>query len=488
MADTDKTVFISYRRRVDAYLARAVFANLKEHGYDVFMDVESIDSGTFDTIILNQIAARAHFIVILTPGTLERVKDTGDWLRIEIERALELERNIVPVMTSDFSFGDSKPYLTGTLKNLPRYNGVTIHHDYFDDAMKKLRERFLKKPVYASITPTPSDESDTVRGMVNRLSFMSAPTLTEPSMEENLADYKISRRFVNSGLIKPIQENRATLDELRIEDELARLGFSSVAAPDILTVTTPIQMELVRVPAGEFMMGSDPAIDKDALENEQPQHRLSLTEFYIGKYPVTNAQYSLFVKATDYGIPRHWENDRVPKGKGDHPVVYVSWYDALAFCEWMRGVTGKKFHLPSEAEWEYAARGGPLSKGYLYAGGDDPDEVGWYDKNSGNDTHPTGEKKPNELGIYDMSGNVYERTRSLWGEDRREPDFKYPYDPRDGREDIGALQGIQRVSRGGSFGNIHVGMRCAFRARSFPDYMNDRVGIRVVVSPSDSDL
>ena len=93
MADQEKTVFISYRRDVSAFLARAVFADLKEHGYDVFMDVESIDSGTFDTIILNQIAARAHFIVILAPGTLERLNESGDWLHKEIERALELERN-----------------------------------------------------------------------------------------------------------------------------------------------------------------------------------------------------------------------------------------------------------------------------------------------------------------------------------------------------------------------------------------------------------
>jgi len=184
MADKDKTVFISYQRKVSAFLARAVFANLKDHGFDVFMDVESIDSGTFDTVILNQIAARAHFIVILTPGTLERINEPGDWLRIEIERALELKRNFVPLNSSDFRFEDAKPYLTGKLEDLPRYNSIPIHHAYFEEGMVRLRERFLKEPVYASISPTSAVEGETVRRMVQIMTDQTAPTKTELSAEE----------------------------------------------------------------------------------------------------------------------------------------------------------------------------------------------------------------------------------------------------------------------------------------------------------------
>src|SRR3990172_3335787 len=120
MSDSDKTVFISYRRRVSSFIARSIFLDLRANGYDVFMDVESIDSGTFDTIILNQIAARAHFLIILTPGTLERCNESGDWLRLEIELALKLERNIVPIMTTEFNFDNLKSHLTGKLARLAR--------------------------------------------------------------------------------------------------------------------------------------------------------------------------------------------------------------------------------------------------------------------------------------------------------------------------------------------------------------------------------
>src|SRR5262245_65643379 len=106
MAPPLPSVFLSYRRHVSAFIARAVFLDLRQHGYDVFMDVESIDSGQFDTIILAQIAARAHFLVILTHGTLEGCQEPDDWLRREIECAMELKRNLVPILVNDFHFDD----------------------------------------------------------------------------------------------------------------------------------------------------------------------------------------------------------------------------------------------------------------------------------------------------------------------------------------------------------------------------------------------
>src|SRR5262245_56934339 len=102
MAESQPTVFLSYRRNVSAFIARAVFQDLRQHGYDVFMDVESIDSGQFETIILNQIAARGHFLVILTPGTLDRCHEPDDWLRREIEHAIALGRNVIPILVNEF--------------------------------------------------------------------------------------------------------------------------------------------------------------------------------------------------------------------------------------------------------------------------------------------------------------------------------------------------------------------------------------------------
>jgi len=141
---TQETVFISYRRSVGSYLTRAVYYNLKYHGYDVFMDVESINSGMFDTSILNAIEERKHFLIICTPGTFDRINEPGDWLRREIEHALKHNRNIVPIKTPDFDFDDTtRQLLKGKIKPLSRYNPVSVPHDYFEAAMERLRTRFL---------------------------------------------------------------------------------------------------------------------------------------------------------------------------------------------------------------------------------------------------------------------------------------------------------------------------------------------------------
>jgi hypothetical protein len=105
---SDNTVFISYRRSVSAFIARAVFQDLRYHEFDVFMDVESIDAGEFDAVILNQIAARTHFVVILTPGAVERCLEPDDWRRREVEYAMQLERNIVPLLVNNFDFCDAE--------------------------------------------------------------------------------------------------------------------------------------------------------------------------------------------------------------------------------------------------------------------------------------------------------------------------------------------------------------------------------------------
>jgi len=182
---THNTVFISYRRSVSAYIARAIYYDLKQNGYDVFMDVESIDSGQFDTIILRQIEARAHFLIICTPGTFERVTESGDWLRREIEYALDNGRNIVPIITADFKFAkETNALLTGKLADLPRYNAVNAPHDYFEEAMTRLRTRFLKLPVGVSITPTPAIDRSAVAAKQAQVESQPKPTVKELSAEE----------------------------------------------------------------------------------------------------------------------------------------------------------------------------------------------------------------------------------------------------------------------------------------------------------------
>jgi tetratricopeptide (TPR) repeat protein len=154
MERIEKTVFLSYRR-TNIPWALAIFQNLTQHGYDVFFDYNGLASGDFERVILGNITARAHFLVLLTPSALERCGDPADWLRREIETALATQRNIVPLMLEWFDFGTPKiaTQLTGTLAALKHYNGLSIPPEYFMEAMGRLRDRYLSVPLTAVLHP-----------------------------------------------------------------------------------------------------------------------------------------------------------------------------------------------------------------------------------------------------------------------------------------------------------------------------------------------
>ena len=153
----EKTVFISYRR-TNSFTARAVYQSLTSKGYDVFFDYEGINSGDFEQIILGNLRARAHFLIILTPSALERCNEPGDWLRREIETSIDEKRNIVPLFFKGFNFGSPSiaQYLTGKMAKLKNYNGLNVPSDYFNEAMEKLVNRFLNIPLDAVLHPLSS--------------------------------------------------------------------------------------------------------------------------------------------------------------------------------------------------------------------------------------------------------------------------------------------------------------------------------------------
>ena len=293
--------------------------------------------------------------------------------------------------------------------------------------------------------------------------------------------------LLTAGGLSPMERKRAG-------DTLARLGDPRFD-PDWYCLPKDEGLGFVRIPEGEFRMGSDPKIDKDAAEDEFKQHKVFLKEFYMARYPVTVAQYSAFVKESGY---RPEAGVRAIDLQ-NHPVRYVTWFDAIKYCEWLDGelkkrpdtpqglrdllAQGWKVTLPSEAEWEKAARG---TDGRLYP---------WdlpFDSNRAN-TAETGIGDTSAVGsfplgaspyqILDMSGNVWEWTRSLWGKEFNKPEFDYPYTKRlEEREDLKADENILRVLRGGSFSDNHRFARCAFRLRYGPYHRNySSRGVRVVI-------
>jgi len=159
-----KSIFISYRR-TNAPWALAIYQNLTLNGYDVFFDFNSIASGDFEQVILENIKARAHLIIILTPSALERCDEPGDWLRREIETGIEYKRNIVPLMMDGFDYNNPsiKKYLTGKLVVLKNYNALRVPVEYFDEAMVRLREKFLNIPLDAVLHPVSKTAKEAVQ-------------------------------------------------------------------------------------------------------------------------------------------------------------------------------------------------------------------------------------------------------------------------------------------------------------------------------------
>lgn len=188
-------------------------------------------------------------------------------------------------------------------------------------------------------------------------------------------------------------------------------------------------IEMVFVKGGTFIMGCTQEQGSDCEDNENPAHPVTLNDFYIGRYEVTQKQWRE-IMGTDIRRQRDSINEQFPLyGLGDnYPMYYVSWYEAQDFIEKLNEKTGKNYRLPTEAEWEYAARGGGQSRGYKYSGSNTLEEVAWYHENSGESggksnpvTHPVGTKKANELDIYDMNGNVWEWVSDMYGDYSREP-------------------------------------------------------------------
>jgi hypothetical protein len=181
----EKTVFISYRR-TNFYIALAVYQDLTQHGYDVFFDYESIKSGDFEQIITQNIKGRAHFVILLTPSALERCNEPGDWLRREIELAIDEKRNIVPLMLEGFSFSSPSitKYLTGKLAALKKYNGLNVPADYFKAAMERLRNDFLSVPLDAVLHPISDKVQEVVRE--NQMAANTAPKIAPKELREQV--------------------------------------------------------------------------------------------------------------------------------------------------------------------------------------------------------------------------------------------------------------------------------------------------------------
>jgi formylglycine-generating enzyme required for sulfatase activity len=247
--------------------------------------------------------------------------------------------------------------------------------------------------------------------------------------------------------------------------------------PKILPRRFDFEPEMIFIPAGKFLMGSDPKKDEYADESEQHQHSLYLPDFYMAKTPVTNAQYAAFVQAANYRLPNDWQNKQPSQDKGNYPVVHVSWVDVVAYCHWLAETTGKSYRLPSEAEWEKGARG---ADGRIYPWGNQWDAKCCNSVKSGKldttpvDAYPTGASL---YGLLDMAGNVWEWCSTIWQEKA------YPFQVNDEWAQDYLAKIERRTLRGGAFVDDAQSIRCAVRANLSPNFRDNDLGFRVAMSP-----
>ena len=232
-----------------------------------------------------------------------------------------------------------------------------------------------------------------------------------------------------------------------------------------------VEFVMVHVEGGTFTMGATSEQGSDALSWEEPAHQVALSSYYIGQTEVTQALWTAVMGETVSQIATR--NGWSTYGVGDnYPMYYVSWDDCQEFVRKLNQLTGKNFRLPTEAEWEYAARGGSKSRGYKYSGSNTLGSVAWYADNSGKAAHPVGTKSSNELGLYDMSGNVWEWCQDWYGD--------YSSSPQTNPK--GSNSGLYRVIRGGSWGFNARYCRVSYRDINTPSFRGDSLGLRLVLS------
>ena len=236
-----------------------------------------------------------------------------------------------------------------------------------------------------------------------------------------------------------------------------------------------VSFTMIKVDGGSFQMGNN---NNDADSKKTPVHNVTLDSYYIGETEVTQGLWVAVMGREPYcyggwkkkyGAP-HLDYISHARGKGNYyPAYYINWYDCQKFIKRLNQLTGKNFRLPTEAEWEYAARGGKKSRGYKYSGSNIADEVAWYSDNNNDYLHPVKGRFPNELGIYDMSGNVWE-----WCEDLYEEKSA-------GNSDSSKSSNLERVLRGGGWrgGSYSVSHRYGANPKTYAD----DAGFRIVLVP-----
>jgi formylglycine-generating enzyme required for sulfatase activity len=495
-------IFISYRRKGGFDIANHLYDRLSQDGYTVSFDIDTLREGDFDKALFERIELCRDVLVIVDEHAFDRMVNPApdydpekDWMRKEIAYALTLKKNIVSVILPGASYPKKLP---DDLNRLDVKNGPEYSQGYFGKFYERLKEflysvpRTRKDPGRQTVILKVKADIDCFFFMdgeeqeqlkankVRKLSLTAGDKydLEFVSVENELDCWEKLYQMPSHADVLPVPlatKRAERLEKEAAEKEARRQAFLKdqiIQVKDVSFVMKPVE-------GGQFKMGAQKLVfheenyDAEASDYESPVHDVTLSSFYMGETVVTQALWKAVMGVT-VKQQRDKANASWPlRGEGDdYPMYYVS-YDEIVneFLPRLNRLTGKAFRLPTEAEWEYAARGGKKGKGCKYAGSDILEDVAWYEGNSGGQTHAVKTKSPNELGLYDMSGNVWE-----WCQD-----WHVAYDSISQIDLVGPSGGLLRVIRGGCWFNIAKLCRVSSRFDYAPGGRRYTIGFRLVL-------
>lgn len=422
-------IFISYKRK-SLPTANNLYYRLTTRGYSTFFDLEEMRRDNFNLQLLSNIENAKDIFVILEEGSLDSCKKKDwekDWFCHEIAFALEKKKNIIPILIGGFQM-PSEDFFPDRLKELSLKNAPEFNFSFFEAYLDKLIEKdyLLSKPnvndKVTSVFKFYSNENCQIfkeGKLVCNIEGMSDEPYYLPVSRKG--DYRFKGANAITGKTKIIKAHIEENEEKEIEIEWEQYvplkndkdnseSLHNNPSHVIKTFNVlGVEFKMIKITKGAFYMGT--IIPKSTftqiLTIDQPHsHTVVLTNDYlIGETAVTQ---ELWCAVMQDNPSRFIEDKR--------PVDSVSWKDCQTFISRLNKITGLEFRLPTEAEWEFAARGGIMSQKQLYSGSNTIEEVAWYLDNSCHQTHPVKQKMHNELGLYDMSGNVWEWCQDFYAE------------------------------------------------------------------------
>lgn len=503
-------IFISYKRK-SLPTANNLYYRLTTRGFSTFFDLEEMRRDDFNVQLLKHIENAQDVFVILEEGSLDACKREGwekDWFCHEIAFALEKGKNIIPILLSDFKM-PSEDFFPDKMKDLSLKHAPEFNYSFFDAYLDKLIEKefLLSKPRLkdksTSVFKFYSNENCQVfkegklvcslEGMSDEPYYLPVPRKGDyrfKGINSITAETKVIKEHIEADEEKEIEIEWDEHKPFILDQECP--GKKVIRGEKYTIDLGELSFNMIRIEGGEMTIGATVEQKDDADSNETPEHSVKLPTFYIGQFPVTqniwelvmgynksqNNEHSQAMTAArlltgailgpflaPIAIGRFIDGLGNASDYGHYPVENISHDEAIEFIQRLSKMTNIKFNLPTEQEWEYAARGGQKSEGFKYSGSNDINEVAWYRDNANGTTHPVGEKKPNELGLYDMSGNVWEWTET--------PAHSYLADIEFGSTIF--------IRRGGSWWHEAKNCRVSRRYASDHSKQTSGLGLRVII-------